>query len=114
MKKYLSLLVAILLVLTVTGCGKNAEIIEKANLAKDFVDPLFVEKMSQSEYTVTHIATGYYTENGETVYLVGYTYTVPTSETPRQYGYKVAVDDSGKCTVLEHNAATGHLLFTED
>ena len=114
MKKYLSLLLAILLVPALQSCkGTDPQITETIDLVKNYIDPIFVEKMSDSVYTVTHIATGYYTENDETVYLIGFAYTVPTSETERTYGYKVSVDANGTCNILEENVAVANLLFSE-
>lgn len=117
-----------LLCLMLTGCKDDNNIsiefehnevmqalADRSHAAKEYTAPLFADYMAAqeiSDYTIEQTAYGFYTSNNpDSVYVVGYLYSV--NNNTEKYGYKIVVDKTGNCSVLEEGGAVAEFLFGE-
>ncbi|MBQ8507073.1 MAG: hypothetical protein IJ466_06560 [Clostridia bacterium] len=125
MKKFLFLILAVLLVLSLAACkpistgdaGSEAVqlLADNSAAARAYADPLFSRYMAGqgiSDYTIEKTAYGFFTsDTPDSVYVVAYLYSVGGSADI--YGYKISVDENQICVVLDEGADVGRLLLGE-
>lgn len=119
-----AILVLNFMVLILSGCdnasgnsqnenAKNSafqELYDRSIIAKEFADKNINEylMLSDSDYKVMETAYGFVT-SAEPYYVICYKCSNGINDL--FYGYKIGVDNSGDCTILEEGNDTGSILF---
>lgn len=118
----LTILALNFMVLILSGCdnasgnsqnenAKNSafqELYDRSITAKEFADKNIHEYLMLSDYKVMETAYGFVT-SAEPYYVICYKCSNGINDL--FYGYKIGVDNSGDCTILEEGSDTGSILF---
>ena len=126
MKKTVSLVLVLMMVMTFAGCRNSSEATEELPVddnqgtqlisdmsvkAKEYANQLLetmLKDKGAADYQITQSNSGFLTGD-RVVFLVGFQYTRDGAETV--YGYKLAVNEDLTFTVMEEGTSTGEFIM---